>query len=62
MQIGGEKLKKRVFRKCEERIKFLIYGIICFGIGVLSTLFLPSVLMITVEAVIVCAVGILFIL
>ncbi len=62
MNIGGEKLKKTVFRKCEERIKFLSYGVICFGVGVLSTLFLPSVFMITVEALIVCAVGILFIL
>ena len=35
---------------------------VCFGVGVLMSLFLPPIVMVIIEALALCCVGILFIL
>lgn len=54
-------MRKNLY-KCNDKIKTVTLGAVCFSAGVLLTFFLPPVFMIVTEAVIICAVGILFII
>ena len=53
---------RKCLYKCNEKIKCAMLCAVCFGAGVLLSVFLPPVVMVILEAVLVCGVGILFII
>ncbi|MBR6534587.1 MAG: hypothetical protein IKT65_03310 [Clostridia bacterium] len=48
--------------KCKDGIKLITLCAVCFGAGVVLALFLPPCVMMVIQSIAVCAVGILFIL
>ena len=52
---------RKCLYKCNEKVKTVTLCAVCFGAGVLLSVFLPPVFMMIIEAALVCVVGILFI-
>ncbi len=44
---------------CGSGKKQIVIGSVCFGAGILLSLFLPAVVLIIIEAVLICGVGVL---
>ncbi|MBR6644298.1 MAG: hypothetical protein IKL21_00865 [Clostridia bacterium] len=53
---------RKCLYKCNEKVKTVTLCAVSFGAGVLLSVFLPPVFMVIIEAVLVCGVGILFII
>ncbi len=58
----GEFFYGVIFLKCKDRTKLITLCAVCFGLGALLALFLPPYVMMVIQSIAVCAVGILFIL